>query len=193
MYLRQPEAQWSEGLRPLPRYRRVFYGTPQPYTPLAMPETLHTSARTLQCVPTGGHSQTHTAFYEPEQGWLFTGDLFVSRGASAVMRHENPFELLASLRRAEALGARRMLTSHGLDSDDPGPLLRHKADAVERAIDRVLELHAQGHDTAAIRRRVFPRGATGDLGHTLMTWGEFSRANFVRAVIARAEGMVASV
>jgi len=184
VHLRQPQERWSEGVRPLPRYRRLFYGHPDDYQPEDMPAELDTGARTLICVPTPGHSGTHTAFFEPEQGWLFTGDLLVSRGASAVMRHEDPFAHLSSLRRVEALGARRMLTGHGLDSDDPGPLLRNKIARVEAAIEAVTSLHDQGQTERAILRRVFRTGTRGDLGHVLLTEGEFSRANFVRAVLA---------
>jgi ribonuclease/clavin/mitogillin len=182
--LRRPDERWSEGLRSLPAYRRLYYGAPEPYEPEAMPAELYSGARTLRCVPSGGHSSTHTAFLEPEGGLVFTGDLYVSRGASAVMRHEDPFELLESLRRIEALGARRMLTGHGLDLEDPGYALRHKIERIEAAIALVLTLHEQGLGPHAIRQRVFPRGAIGDRGHALLTRGEFSRANFVRAVIA---------
>jgi glyoxylase-like metal-dependent hydrolase (beta-lactamase superfamily II) len=185
VYLRDPAARWSEGVGALPRYRRLFWGWVAPYEPGAMPATLSTGPRSLRCVPTGGHSRTHTAFFEPEQGVLFTGDLLVARGASAVMRHEDPYESLASLRTVEALGARRILPSHSDPIDDPQAALRRKIEHLEGAIRQVLDLHARGLEVAAIRRRVFPRGAWADFGGALMTEGEFSRAAFVRAVIAR--------
>ena len=184
VHLRRPELQHIEGVGTLAPYRRMYWGWPEPYEPVAMPSTLATGGRTLRCVPTPGHSQTHTAFFEPEQGLLFTGDLYVSRGASAVMNHEDPYALLASLRAVEALSPQRMLTGHGLDLVDPGPALRHKIERIDDAIAAVQELHDQGTGPAAIRRRVFPKGGLADLGGALLTGGEFSRANFVRAVIA---------
>ncbi len=183
VYLREPQARWTEGLGRLPRYRRLFYGVVAPYEPQPMPAELHTGARTLRCVASGGHSQTHTVFHEHREGLLFTGDLYVSRGASAVMRHEDPHELLDSLRRVAALDARRMLSGHGVDLDDPGPTLTHKIERLEAAVSTTLELHDEGQDLRAIRRRVFPRGAAGDLRGALMTWGEFSRDNLLRAAI----------
>lgn len=184
-FLRQPERQWSEGLGDMPRYRRLYWGEPEPYQPQAMPAALHTGARTLRCVPTPGHSQTHTAFYEPEQGLLFTGDLYVSHGASAVMRHEDPFTLLASLRTVEALDARRLLSGHGADLAPPRPALRHKIERIQAAIERVMELHDSGASLRTIRRQVFPHGAMHDMSGAMLTAGEFSRANFVRAVIGQ--------
>jgi endoribonuclease LACTB2 len=183
VYLRRPERLLSEGVGTLAPYRRMYWGWPEPYDPVAMPAELDTGRRSLRCVPTGGHSTTHTAFFEPEQGLLFTGDLYVSRGASAVLTHEDPFTLLASLQAVEALGAERLLTGHGLDQDDPGPVLRHKIQRLEDAMGRILALHDQGMNPGAIRRRVFPKGQLADLGGALLTGGEFSRANLVRAVI----------
>ncbi len=184
VHLRQPERQHSEGVGSLAPYRRLYWGWPESYRPVAMPAALETGRRTLRCIPTGGHSCTHSAFFEPDRGLLFTGDLFVSRGASAVMRHEDPFELLASLKTVEALSARRLLSGHGADLADPGPALRHKIDSIEATIDKVLSLHERGLSPAAIRRRVFPKGGLVDLGGALLTGGEFSRANLVRAVLA---------
>jgi ribonuclease/clavin/mitogillin len=183
VYLREPQARWTEGLGRLPRYRRLFYGVVAPYEPQPMPAELHTGARTLRCVASGGHSQTHTVFHEHREGLLFTGDLYVSRGASAVMRHEDPHELLDSLRRVAALGAQRMLAGHGVDLSEPGSALTHKLERLEAAVSLALQLHDEGHDLRAVRQRVFPRGAAGDLRGVLMTWGEFSRANLIRAAI----------
>ncbi|MFH1464848.1 MAG: MBL fold metallo-hydrolase [Pseudomonadota bacterium] len=185
VYLRGPGERWSEGVGELPRYRRLFWGWVDPYEPVEMPAVLSTGARSLRSVPTGGHSCTHTAFFEPVHGLLFTGDLLVSRGASAVMRHEDPYESLASLRAVAALGARRILPAHGDSIDDPQAALGRKIEHLEAAIRQVSDLHERGLGVAAIRRRVFPRGAWTDRGGALMTEGEFSRAAFVRAVIAR--------
>ncbi len=182
--LHQPGERWGENVGTLGRYRRLFYGWTAPYEPEPMPATIHTGARSLRVVPAEGHSQTHVALFEPEVGLLFTGDLWVSRGASAVMRHEDPHQLLASLRTVEALGATRMFTGHGGAVDAPGPILARKIERLELAIEQVLRLHDQGAGTHSIRRQVFPRGALGELGFVLLTDGEFSHANFVRAVIA---------
>ena len=183
VYLREPTLRGTEGLDRLPPYRQVFYGEPPAYDPQPMPTELHTGARTLHCVATRGHSGTHTVFFEPQAHLLFSGDLYVSRGASAVMRHEDPFALARSLRCAARLGPRRMLTGHGGDLEGPTALLDTKAQRIEDAIERVLELHVPGASTRAIRDTVFPGARRSDPGMALLTQGEFSRGNFVRAVI----------
>jgi hypothetical protein len=114
--------------------------------------------------------------------------LFIARGVSAVMTHENPFESVASLRRVAALEPRVMLTGHGDVVDAPAGPLRDKADRIEDAAAAVIDLHARGWSTAAILRDVFPRGAAKDRLSAWMTEGEFSRANFVRACLIHADG-----
>ncbi len=186
VYLAQPERQDSEGLHRLLPYRQVFYGAPRGYEPLPMPSELDTGAGTLRCVATPGHSGTHTVFHEPRDGLLFSGDLYVSRGASAIMRHEDPHALARSLRTAAGLGPHRMLTGHGGDLEAPVALLETKAQRIEAAIERVLTLHEQGSSPRAIRDAVFPGARKTDPGMALLTQGEFSQANFVRAVLDRA-------
>jgi hypothetical protein len=101
------------------------------------------------------------------------------------MRHEDPYESLASLRAVQSLGARRILPSHGDPIDDPQAALRRKIEQLEGAIRQALDLHARGLGIAALRRRVFPQGAWTDFWGAMLTEGEFSRAAFVRAVISR--------
>jgi len=183
IYLRAPEQRFTEGLARLPAYRRFHWGVPAPYEALAMPAELRTAQRRLRCLPSPGHSATHSLLFDEVEGLLFSGDLFISRGASALMSHEDPMAIAGSLRLAAALEPRLMLTGHGLRLEQPTPALLHKAEAIEDAARQVIELHERGRTVRHIRDRVFPRGAAADLGHRLLTRGEFCRANFVRAVL----------
>ena len=167
-------------------YRRRFWGDIEPFTPDELPDVLHTSGRCVRAVPTPGHSQTHAAFLDEATGIVFSGDLFIARGVSAVMTHENPFESIASLRRVAALEPKVMCTGHGDVIEDPAGPLRDKADRVEHAAARVLELHASGWSSSAILAHLFQKGAAKDRFSAWLTGGEFSRANFVRACLIHA-------
>jgi hypothetical protein len=69
----------------------------------------------------------------------------------------------------------------------PARRLRLKADRIEEAAGRVLELHRRGASEREIARRVFrPGGGTRDMLLTALTTGEFSRRNFVRTCLHRA-------
>jgi glyoxylase-like metal-dependent hydrolase (beta-lactamase superfamily II) len=183
VYLRNPGTRHGEGLDDLPFYRRLSWGRPGPYEPTPTPEVVEAVGRRLRAVPIPGHSSTHTAYLDEGDGSVFTGDLYVARGATAVMAHENPFESIASLRRVAALAPTRMLTGHGLCLENPAAALEEKAAQVEEAAGRVLELHRQGRSADDIARAVFPGGWVKDKAMQWFTAGEFSRACFVRAVI----------
>ena len=101
-----------------------------------------------------------------------------------MMRHENPYESVASLRALAALEPTAMLTGHGRRIDDPAPRLRLKAERVQEAAFRAVELHRRGLPVAEVVRRIFARHGARDRVLAVMTSFEFSRANFVRAAIA---------
>ena len=99
---------------------------------------------------------------------------------------ENPWAAVASLRRVAALKPRRMLTGHGRSTDDPAPLLELKADRIEEAAMRAVELVAAGVPPRQVVRRVFVNGVGKDRFFEWMTSREFSRLNFVLAAVRHA-------
>jgi len=187
VYLHNPGASREEGVERLLPYRWIYWGPPHPYSPQRMPETIPTSGgRTLRAISTPGHSRTHTAFFAEHDGLLFSGDLYITGGATAVMSYENPYQSIRSLRQVAELEPARMLTGHGLVVDRPAARLRAKADRIAVSAERAVELHDQGLSVAEVARRVFGDERPKDRWMTFMTAGEFSRQNFVRASIAHA-------
>jgi glyoxylase-like metal-dependent hydrolase (beta-lactamase superfamily II) len=184
VYMAHPDAILEEGIANMPLYRRMFWGQPDRYEPLEMPAEIRVGHRVLRSVPIPGHSRTHTAFFEEATGLLFSGDLYITGGVAAVMTHENPYESIRSLRRAASLSPSRMLTGHGHTVKNPVKLLRAKADRIEKAAERAWELHGACASEQEIVRRIFSKGHAKDRFMALMTGGEFSRLNFVRACIA---------
>jgi glyoxylase-like metal-dependent hydrolase (beta-lactamase superfamily II) len=153
-----------------------------------MPDSVVSGGRVLRAVAAPGHSSTQAALFEEATGDVFVGDLFVSPGATAVLIWANPWEEAGSLRRVAALGPRRMLTGHGLIVGDPGKLLKLKADRIEAAATRAVELATDGVPPRKIVRTVFPRGRRKDRFLEFLTSRQFSRLNFVRAAVRLAPG-----
>ena len=184
VYLHCPELQWTEGVGRLPRYRQLWWGPPAPYEPRPMPAVIEVGDFALQVVPTPGHSASHVALFEKQRGLLFSGDLYISSGASALMTHEDPYALARSLRRVAALCPAAMFTGHAVTVDSPESWLGTKAARIEEAAQLATELHRAGLEVDEIVRRLFPRrGRRKDLWLRAATGGEFSRRNFVRAAI----------
>jgi glyoxylase-like metal-dependent hydrolase (beta-lactamase superfamily II) len=183
VYIRNHGLRWGEGVRRLKPYRAWWWGAPGWFDSQEMPEVVEGSTRTLRILPAPGHSITHVALLEETTGAVFTGDLFIAGGASAVMTQENPYDLVESLRRVAAVEPRLMLTGHGGVVDNPVPRLRAKADRVEEAAAKAVDLRRRGVSEREVVRRLFPAGNGKDRMLELLTQGEFSRVNFVRAAV----------
>ena len=183
VYLAHPESKDEEGVGKLIPYRKVGWGPPAEYQPKPMPEKIESDGRTLLAVPTPGHSQTHTAFFEEKTGLLFCGDLFIAGGVTAVMRHENPYQSVESLRRVAELKPRRMMNGHGLSLDDPAEALLSKADKIEAAAKVVLDMYYRNVPSSEILKRIFKGGRIRDWFHRNLTGEEFSRKNFIHACL----------
>jgi glyoxylase-like metal-dependent hydrolase (beta-lactamase superfamily II) len=183
VYLGNAALRWGEGVRRLKPYRMWFWGSPGWYEAEDMPAEVVGAHRALRVLPAPGHSITHVALWEQATRTVFTGDLFIAPGASAVMVQENPYDLVDSLRRVADLEPQLMLTGHGLAIEDPAPRLRAKADSIVAAAARAVELHRTGMADREIVRTVFPTGNRRDRVIETLTQGEFSRLNFVRAAV----------
>jgi glyoxylase-like metal-dependent hydrolase (beta-lactamase superfamily II) len=184
VYLHRPDELRGEGVARLKPYRQLFWGDIASVDVRRLPRVVEGDGVRLEAIPTPGHSRTHVAFLEPASRTVFVGDLMVSMGAAAVMTQESPRALAASLRRVAALRPQRLVAGHGLDRRDAVDVLEHKAEAIERAVAEARRLADRGLSARAIERQVFPRrGRIKDLLFKALTQGEFSRRNFVRAVI----------
>jgi glyoxylase-like metal-dependent hydrolase (beta-lactamase superfamily II) len=184
IYLHHPEARWEEGVGRMPAYRRLWWGRAEPYVPQEPPEELRVGERVWRVIPTPGHSQTHVALHEARTGTVFSGDLILSAGATAVMRQEDPYALMRSLRRVAALGPELLLTGHGGVVHEAQRWLYTKAARVEEAAEQAVVLHERGLRPDEIVARVFAGGRVRDFWYWAITAGEYSRENFVRAAIA---------
>lgn len=183
VFVFRPEYLDSEGLSHLAPYRRLFWGNPGSIRAEVMAERVVGRQAELEVIPTPGHSQTHVALFEPVNRTVFVGDLFVAPGATAVMTHENPVLLIDSLRRVAALGPRRMLAGHGIDVSEPVGRLLAKANSIERAAAESRRLTEKGVRPRMVALRVFGKSRLKDRVLEILTQGEFSRVNFVRAAV----------
>lgn len=104
----------------------------------------------LKAIHTPGHASDHICFYLPEEKSLFTGDLILGRGTSAILYPDgNMAEYLASLRRLLELELERIYPGHG-------PVIENPREKIEEYIEhrmmrerQILELLAEGAKSSA--------------------------------------------
>jgi glyoxylase-like metal-dependent hydrolase (beta-lactamase superfamily II) len=168
--------------QPLHLYRRIMWGWPEPSRgrPIADGDMIEAGRRRFQVLYTPGHSPDHICLFEPDRGWLFTGDLFVG-GRDRVFRADyDAQEIIASLKRAAALPATRLFPGSARVRDDPAHALRAKIAHLEELGERALALHRQGRSDGKIARAL----CGGPMLIEAITLGHFSRRQLVRAFLA---------
>lgn len=93
-----------------PETYQVFQGSPARL--LEDRDLLELGGRTLQVFHTPGHSPGHVCYYEPERGYLFSGDLIYEGCMDAFYPSTDPAAFLRSIERMAQLKVRRILPGH---------------------------------------------------------------------------------
>lgn len=165
------------GLQPLHPYRRLMWGWPAPSQgePVSDGEVIETGRYRFQVVYTPGHSPDHICLYEPEQGWLFTGDLFVGGRDRALREGYDIWGIIASLKRIARLPARRLFPGSARVRDNAAEEIAAKIEQLESLGERVLALHRQGRSVDEIVRALLG----GPMLIEFVTLGHFTRRRLV--------------
>lgn len=167
--------------QPLQLYRRLLWGWPEPSEGRAVQdgEEVQTRHHCFQMIFTPGHSPDHICLYEQEQGWLFTGDLFVGGRDRALRVDYNIWQIIASLKRVAQLPVQRLFPGCARMRDNPGQELSAKIMYMEETGERILALRQRGMDPRTIARAVFG----GAMLIELITLGHFTRRNLVESYL----------
>lgn len=167
--------------QPLQPYRRLFWGWPEPCQaqPVEEGSWIETGQHRFQVLYTPGHSPDHICLYEPERGWLFTGDLFVGGQERALRDGYNIWQIIASLKRVASLPVIVMFPGSARVRENPKTELESKIAYLEDFGGRVLELHHKGWDANAITRQLCGRPMLIEW----VTLGNFTRRHLVRSYL----------
>jgi glyoxylase-like metal-dependent hydrolase (beta-lactamase superfamily II) len=164
-------------------YRDVVWGVPQPAHPKTVGATISTAKHSFQVLHLPGHSHDHIGLYEPQQGWLFSGDLFLSVKVRVLRFDEDVHALMDSLRRAIALPLSRLFCGSSKILDNPGEILKQKLAFYGEIQQRTISLYKEGWETEKIRDALLGKEGIWPW----MSQGEFSKLNLVKAFLERQE------
>ncbi|MCP4655736.1 MAG: MBL fold metallo-hydrolase [bacterium] len=169
----------AEGF-PLRLYQHLFWGRPRRVRPEPVPDVLEIDqGRSLQALPTPGHSADMTCYLEPERGWLFTGDLFIARRSRYLREDEDLPALVASLRRVLDLDFATVFCGHRGVVPAGKEALRAKLVFLETFCERVQELRGEGRNVAEITRILLGGKNLPDR----FTGSHFSKRNLIKACL----------
>ncbi len=173
-YLQDP-SQW------IPWYRRLVWGCPQPSETGPLDSRIQTKKFEFLVIPTPGHSDDHICLYEPNEGWLFSGDLFISEQVKYLRKDENIYSLIESLKKVAALPLKKMFCSFSGPIDKPLEAIHKKIDYLKNLQQKVGEGNEQGLSPREIQRRLLGRGDQ----FSLISAGHISKQNLIDAFLKR--------
>jgi glyoxylase-like metal-dependent hydrolase (beta-lactamase superfamily II) len=165
--------------QPLQLYRRLFWGWPKPSQCEAIGECVETEHFRFQVIHSPGHSPDHICLFEPEQGWLFSGDAYIGGQDRALRAGYDIHGILASLRKLAALPVRSIFSGSGTVRSNGVQHLEDKITYLEELGKRIRTLRDKGLSARRIRRQVLGR----ELPITYLTFGHFSGMHLVESYL----------
>ena len=160
-------------------YQVVMWGYPEPSSATAIPERIQTKQHHFNVIHTPGHSADHICLYEPDQGWLFSGDTYIGGKDRALRADYNIWQIIASLRELSLLDISLIFTGSGNVRRNGSAALKEKIAYLESMGEQALELHRRGLSYRQIRRKLFGR----EMLIAYLTLGHFTGRHLVRSFI----------
>lgn len=167
-------------LPPTQVYRRLTWGVAANSTAQPLGAVVETPRYRFQVHHTPGHADDHVVLFEPNEGWLFGGDLFIADKHKLLRPEEDPHMMIASLETALALDFGTIYCAHRGEVTEGQAALARKHLYMAETRDTVRELHTRGVPESAIIRHVFGRE---DWFMRAFSLGNFSRKNLVQAFL----------
>jgi len=148
---------------------------------MAEGDTIQTEHHRFRVLHTPGHSPDHCCLYEPDRGWLFSGDLFVGGQERALRIDYDIWGMLASLKRLVDLPLQILFPGSAGVRENPTEALKAKINHLERMGAQVLELHQRGWSVSRIVRALCGKPMCIEA----LTLGHFSRRGLVQSYLKR--------
>lgn len=156
--------------------RKFFSGKRLAFNAQPYPSVIATTAGyRFYPLYTPGHTPDHVCLYEPDRGWLFSGDLYVTPYPKDFLQDEDVDEWIDSLNLLLRLDIRTLFCGHSGVVEKGKEMLLRKRDYLEEMRDKVRQLARRGYEPKEIVRMLFPEKSRLER----LSFGMFSRLNFV--------------
>lgn len=163
-------------------YQEVVWGYPEPVEAMELGDVVQTPRYKFDVIYTPGHCEGHVSFLEKEQGWCFSGDLFVSEKPKVLRPEEKVGVIMDSLQLLldNAGQGFTLFTSIGSVVPHGEQALASLLSYLEDKNRVVLDYAAQGMTVEEIRDVVFG----GESRMAMVSNGQFSVDNLIKSLLA---------
>ncbi len=152
-------------------YRKVMWGNAPCAEAKPLGNYISSGDYRLDVIHTGGHSKDHVCFFEPQNRWLFAGDIYLGEKLTSFMVGEDIVEHLTALQKLISLEPKYLFCGLKGRLKDGKQRLVNKYNSWWNLCCRVKELYAAGKSRSEIMADVFD-------GETLFYY--FSQSNWGR-------------
>lgn len=165
---------------PLMAYEKFWFGSIDP-CPNAepLPEVLNAGPYVLKTIPTFGHSDDHHVLYEPNEGWLFSGDFYVGN-LKLFRRGENIYQMIASTRNILELDFDVVFCCHNPVAKNGKAAVQRKLQYLEDLVGKVRDGHQRGLTASELLQTA---GLTEQWFTKLVTQNDVSATYLIRSIL----------
>jgi glyoxylase-like metal-dependent hydrolase (beta-lactamase superfamily II) len=161
-------------------YRLAYWGAAQPGPPaVALGDELRTDKYRFHVIQTPGHAQDHVALWEPDQGWLFTGDLVLGAKLLRVRPTEEPLTAIRSLKLLAKLKVGQVFCSHNWRVWTDTSVIQAKIAHWEGLKREAHRLQAEGLSESGMMERLLGAGDPIEF----VSHGDFHRRHLLRGLL----------
>ena len=133
-------------LRP---YQRVMWGWPEAFPGRVLGDAVETDNYKFRVIHTPGHSPDHISLFEPDQGWLFTGDAFIGGRDRTLRADYNIYGIRNSVEKLRALDPGIIFPASGNIRENPSDELAAKTAYLEEIGRRAKKFSRRGVELQA--------------------------------------------
>lgn len=178
VYLHKDSLAYAEKQGAYPLYRRIMWGKRTSFQAEAVPQQLSAGKYSFNVIDAPGHSAAHNVFHEKDQGWLFTGDLYLGTKQLVAFYEEDMSQTIASIEMILQLDFDTVFCAHSGVWQDGKKLFQQKLEFLKELQAKVNEMKGQRFNTKQIDAILFPKKQP----ITYISRGEWSSLNMVRTL-----------
>lgn len=143
-------------------------------------DMIETAKHQLKAIYTPGHCDDHICYYEANEGWLFSGDLYVADRIKYFAKFESLLTQIESLKKLVQLDFDALFCSHNPKVKNGKKHLQTKLNFFEEFAQTVILYKQQGLEQKEIFQKM---GLKENYVNKYITLGEFCAENMVYSVL----------
>lgn len=172
-------------IKPILPYQHLIWGRAAKLQLKILPPLIETERYRILPVHTPGHAKDHTVYLEQNQGWLFSGDMYIGDRIKFFRSDENICQQIESLKKLMNYDFDSVFCGHNPVLQNGPSHIRLKLNYLEDIYGKVNYFIQKGYSESEV---ISTMSNGSDLSVKIITMGNASFANMVRSAIKEGQG-----